>query len=106
MTEDMVADGLVASFARPGGNITGISLLSPELDGKRQEILIEATPGVRKIAVLVDSNAAQTLTQPQQAAQSRGVEALVRGAANREDVIAQQLPRRFAAEEKPAFSIH
>jgi putative ABC transport system substrate-binding protein len=44
MTEDMVADGLVASFDRPGGNITGISLLSPELDGKRQEILIEATP--------------------------------------------------------------
>jgi putative ABC transport system substrate-binding protein len=38
----------VASFDRPGGNITGISLLSPELDGKRQEILIEATPGVRK----------------------------------------------------------
>jgi ABC transporter substrate binding protein len=34
MTEDMVADGLVASFAQPGGNITGISLLSPELDGK------------------------------------------------------------------------
>ena len=39
MTEDMVAEGLVASFARPGGNITGISLLSPELDGKRLEIL-------------------------------------------------------------------
>jgi hypothetical protein len=35
------------SLARPGGNITGISLLSPELDGKRQDILIEATPGAR-----------------------------------------------------------
>src|SRR5437764_8106786 len=45
MTEDMVAEGLVASFARPGGNITGISLLSPELDGKRQEILIAAVSG-------------------------------------------------------------
>jgi len=79
MTDDMVADGLVASFARPGGNITGISLLSPELDGKRQEILIEATPGVRKIAVLVDSNVAKPvhLAQLQQAAQSRGVEVLV-----------------------------
>jgi len=89
MTEDMVADGLVASFARPGGNITGISLLSPELDGKRQEILIEATPGVRKIAVLADSNVAKPmhLQQLQQAAQSHGVEALVRGVAKRDDVI-------------------
>jgi ABC transporter substrate binding protein len=45
MTEDMVAEGLVASLARPGGNITGLSLLSLELDTKRQEILIEAVPG-------------------------------------------------------------
>jgi putative ABC transport system substrate-binding protein len=52
MTEDMVGAGLVASLARPGGNITGLSIFSPELDGKRQEILIEAFPGVRKIAVL------------------------------------------------------
>jgi putative ABC transport system substrate-binding protein len=34
---------------------TGISLLSPDLDGKRQEILIEAVPGVRKMAALADS---------------------------------------------------
>jgi putative ABC transport system substrate-binding protein len=89
MTEDMVADGLVASFARPGGNITGISLLSPELDGKRQEILIEAVPGVRKIAVLADANVAKPVhvAQLQQAAQSHGVEALVRGVAKRDDVI-------------------
>jgi putative ABC transport system substrate-binding protein len=42
MTEDMVAAGLVTSLARPGGNTTGISLMSPELDGKRQDFLIEA----------------------------------------------------------------
>ena len=47
MTEDMVGEGLVASLARPGGNTTGISLLSPELDGKRQEILLDAAPGSR-----------------------------------------------------------
>ena len=52
MTEDMVASGLVASLSRPGGNTTGISLLSPELDGKRQEILIVAVPGVRRMAAL------------------------------------------------------
>ena len=89
MTEDMVADGLVASLARPGGSITGLSLLSPELDGKRQEILLEAIPGLRKIAVLADSKVTspEHLAQLQQAAQSRGVETLVRGIAKRDDVI-------------------
>src|SRR5436190_23643447 len=55
MSEDMVAEGLVSSLARPGGNITGISLLSPELDGKRQDILIEAVPQPRRIAAMPDS---------------------------------------------------
>ena len=89
MTEDMVADGLVASFARPGGNITGISLLSPELDGKRQDILIEAVPGVRKIAVLADANVTRPkhLQELQEAANGRGIEVLVRGVAKRGDVI-------------------
>jgi putative ABC transport system substrate-binding protein len=58
ITEDVVAAGFAASLARPGGNITGISLMSPELDGKRQDILIEAVPGARRIAVLADSNVA------------------------------------------------
>jgi len=48
MSEDMVGEGLVPSLAHPSGNITGISLLFPELDGKRQEILIEAVPGARR----------------------------------------------------------
>jgi putative tryptophan/tyrosine transport system substrate-binding protein len=89
MTEDMVAEGLVASLARPSGNITGISLLSPELDGKRQDLLIEAVPGVRKIAVLADSNAASSthLQELQEAAHGRGIEALVRVVDKRGDVI-------------------
>ena len=60
MTNDMVADGLVKSLARPGGNTTGISLLSPELDGKRQDILMEAVPGARRMAALADSNVTPT----------------------------------------------
>jgi len=58
MTEDMVAAGFAASLARPGGNITGISLMSPDLDGKRQDVLIEAVPDARQIAILADSNVA------------------------------------------------
>ena len=89
ITEDMVGDGLVASLARPGGNITGMSLLSPQLDGKREEILIEAVPGVRKIAVLADSNVTvpEHLQELKDAAHSLGIEALVRGVAKRTDVI-------------------
>jgi putative ABC transport system substrate-binding protein len=90
MTEDMVGERLVASLARPGGNITGVSLLSPELDGKRQEILIEAVPNIHKIAVLADSKVTQPshLKALEDAARRRGVEALVRGVAKRDEIIA------------------
>ena len=50
ITGDMVAEGLVKSFARPNGNITGISIFGAELDGMRQDILIEAVPGIRRMA--------------------------------------------------------
>jgi putative ABC transport system substrate-binding protein len=62
VTDDMVAEGLVRSLARPGGNTTGISILAPELDGKRQDILIEAVPGARLMAALAD----RKLQSPQQ----------------------------------------
>lgn len=55
LTDDMVGQGFVHSLARPGGNITGVTILAAELDGKRQEILLEAVPGTRHIAVLADS---------------------------------------------------
>jgi putative tryptophan/tyrosine transport system substrate-binding protein len=44
MTDDMLGSGLVNSLARPSGNTTGITVLAADLDGKRQEILIEAVP--------------------------------------------------------------
>jgi putative ABC transport system substrate-binding protein len=53
---DMVGEGLVESFGRPNGNTTGISILAFELDGKRQDILIEAVPGIRRMAVLGNPN--------------------------------------------------
>jgi putative ABC transport system substrate-binding protein len=76
MTEDMIAAGLVKSLAHPGGNITGISLLSPELDGKRQDILIEMVPKARRIAAISDGRVTTSFhTQVlQQGAQSRGVQ--------------------------------
>jgi len=49
---DPVTSGLVNSLARPGGNVTGLSLLAPELVGKRLELLTQAVPGISRVAVL------------------------------------------------------
>ena len=50
--DDLVATGLISSLARPGGNITGLSELTPELGAKRLELLKEAVPRVRRVAVV------------------------------------------------------
>jgi len=49
---DPVESGLVTSLARPGGNVTGLSVLGPELVGKYLELLTQAVPGVTRVAVL------------------------------------------------------
>ena len=49
---DPVSDGIVTSLARPGGNITGLSTLAPELNGKRLEMLREVVPKLSRVAVL------------------------------------------------------
>jgi putative ABC transport system substrate-binding protein len=53
---DPVAEGFVASLARPGGNITGLSWLTPEVAGKRLELLHEVLPKLTRVAVLLDPN--------------------------------------------------
>jgi putative ABC transport system substrate-binding protein len=53
-TDDLVGEGHVASLARPGGNVTGVSILAPELNAKRLELLKKAVPKASRIAVLWD----------------------------------------------------
>jgi ABC-type uncharacterized transport system substrate-binding protein len=70
---DPVGDGFVASLARPGGNITGLSTFAPELTGKRLEILREVVPKLSRVAVLGSSGAtgyAQTLKEIEPAAKA------------------------------------
>jgi len=52
VASDPVGTGLVTNLARPGGNITGLSLLNPELSEKRLELLKEAVPGLSRVAIL------------------------------------------------------
>jgi putative tryptophan/tyrosine transport system substrate-binding protein len=73
---DPVADGFVTSLARPGGNITGLSRLSPELDGKRLELLKEIVPKLSRVAVFGTSTSAghaQRLRELERAAGELGV---------------------------------
>jgi len=74
MTDDMVGSGLVASLARPGGNTTGVSILAPELNVKRLELLHEFVPQARRIAVLADPSTISTHAQLTSAARDLGVE--------------------------------
>jgi putative tryptophan/tyrosine transport system substrate-binding protein len=57
---DPVASGFVASLGRPGGNITGLSTLAPELSGKRLEVLKEVVPSVSRVAVIGTSTTTST----------------------------------------------
>lgn len=79
-TDDIVGDGLVASIAHPGGNTTGVSIFSPELDGKRFEILLELLPNAKRIDALAgsDTASAQHFTALQDEARGRGVELVIR----------------------------
>jgi putative ABC transport system substrate-binding protein len=74
---DPVATGLVASLARPGGNVTGLTLISPELSGKRLELLKETLPTLTRVAFLTEpANAASRPLQEELEAAGRilGVE--------------------------------
>jgi putative ABC transport system substrate-binding protein len=73
---DPVGTGLVAGLARPGGNVTGFSTLSPELSGKRLELLKEIVPKLSRVAVFATSTLpgnAQALRETELAAGAFGV---------------------------------
>jgi putative ABC transport system substrate-binding protein len=76
LADDMVAEGLVRSLAHPGGQTTGISILAPELDGKRQELIMELLPNAHQMAVLADTRitTSQQLRTLEDAVRAHGVE--------------------------------
>ena len=73
---DMLGSRLTNSLVRPNGNTTGVSMLTPNLDGRCQHILIEAVPGVRRIAALVDTKTTGDgkVNELQSAAREVGIE--------------------------------
>jgi putative tryptophan/tyrosine transport system substrate-binding protein len=90
---DPLGSGLVASLARPGGNVTGLSLTSPELASKRLEVLREVVPGLRRLAIMANADyppAVRELDEVEIAAHPLGIETIA-------------LKIRQAADIAPAF---
>jgi putative ABC transport system substrate-binding protein len=89
MGDDPVAAGVVASFGRPDGNLTGTSLLNVELVGKRFELLSELVPQAEAIAVLVNPNGPQTervMRNAQEAARTTGRPLIILKASTESDI--------------------
>src|SRR5262245_20855489 len=76
-SSDPLGSGLVASLARPGSNVTGLSSQSPDLAGKRLELLHEVMPGLRRLAILTNVDypaAVLEMDEAQSAARTFGLE--------------------------------
>ena len=90
---DPVADGLIASLARPGGNVTGTTFLGPEVSAKRLQLLREVVPGLSRVAVLWHPNAysertmAGLLHEMEGAARTLGLQLQLVPAFGPEDVV-------------------
>lgn len=88
--EDPVRLGLIASLARPGGNLTGINFFNTELATKRLELLRELVPGAKRIAVLVNpidtSNTDSTLRAIEPAARAIGLQIRVLNASTNREI--------------------
>jgi len=98
---DPIGVGLVASLARPGGNVTGLSAIAPELEGKRLELLREVVPKLSHIAVLWNPDNpfhAGSVKETRAAAQVLGIKAQLVGVR-----ISEEFPAAFAAivRERP-----
>ena len=88
IADDMLSSGLVASLAHPNGNTTGVSVLATELNGKRLEILIEAVPGLRRMAALVDVYATSDDRGLEEAARARNVALSIYRVAKGDEIVA------------------
>ena len=92
---DPIGVGLVASLARPGGNVTGLSLQSSELAGKRVELLREVLPNLRKLAILANVSNPGSVLEASEA----------EGAARALGLDVAKLAIRRAEDIAPAFEV-
>jgi len=103
LATDPVATGLVASLARPGGNVTGLTNIAPEVTGKQVELLREAVPRLRRVSALVNPanpSTAQVVAEAKAGARRLGVRLQVvevRAAGDLEPAYAEMAQERAEA---------
>jgi putative ABC transport system substrate-binding protein len=107
---DPVGTGLVASLARPAGNVTGVSLQTTDIAGKRLELLREVVPDLRRLAIMANAdstNAVLELDEAQVAARTLGIDVLplemTRGGFRARIRGAQGQSRRTLRQSQPAY---
>ena len=86
---DPIGSGLVASLARPGGNVTGLSTQQADLAGKKIELLREVVPGLHRLAIMGNvgySGSAYEMNEAQAAASKLGLEVITSGIRRAEDI--------------------
>ena len=115
VSDDPVRLGLVASLARPGGNLTGVNFVTTELVAKRLELLRELVPGATRIAVLVNpadaANTEPTLRDVEAAARTIGLQIqVVRASTSREVdtafvTIARERPEALFVGNAPFLNV-
>lgn len=101
IADDLVGEKAVSSLAHPGGNTTGVSILATELDGKRQELLIDVLPDLRRMAALVDpaTTTPERLQALDAAARSRGIMLSLHQAARADGIVPAVEAARAAGAE-------
>jgi len=113
LADDPVGLGLVASLARPGGNLTGINFFSAELVAKRLEILRELVPAAKRVAVLVNPaypDTQTTLRDLEPAARSLGLQIRIANASTSQEIssafadIARERPDALFLGSDPFFT--
>lgn len=86
VSADPVRYGLVASLGQPGGHVTGMSILSPELSARRLQLITEAVPGLQRVGVLIDVQVPAEFELYAAAARTLGVAVQRHDAATAEDL--------------------
>src|SRR5215469_556099 len=106
ISDDILGAGIVASLSRPGGNTTGLTILSPELSAKRLEVLRDIIPGLSRVTALWDpTTGASQVTMTTSAALSLNLKLQVLEVRRREDVAAVvRAARNSQAEALNVFS--
>ncbi len=104
---DPVANGLVASLARPGGNVTGLSILVVELNAKRLDLLSELVPQAKVIALMANPNGAEPqriVNDVQEAAHAKGLRLLVLQAGTETEICVRSVAWHRAMLFRPSMS--